>query len=356
LIVKRSTVHFEGGATMSERSKANRSVFVAGATGAIGLRLVPQLVSAGHEVVATTRSETKFELLRALGAEAVALDGLDAAAVGQAVARAEPDVIVHQMTSLSTMGFNLRKFDRSFAVTNELRTVGTDHLLAAATASGVPRFLAQSYTGWPNTRLAGRVTTERDPLTTTPPTAQRRTLDAIIYLERAVTRAPLDGLVLRYGSLYGPGASEKFADMVRARKFPLVGAGTGVWSFTHVDDAASATVAAVERGGTGIYNVVDDEPAEVGVWLPYLARVLGAPPPRHVPAWLARLAAGDVVVSMMTDIRGSANDAAKRDLRWRPRWASWRDGFRDGLDPDGDPIARTKAGKEAEAGRSSESS
>ena len=309
-------------------------VFVAGAAGAIGQRLVPQLVSAGHQVVATTRSETKLDRLRVLGAEPVALDGLDAAAVGQAVARADPDVIVHQMTSLATMGFNLRKFDRHFAVTNELRTAGTDHLLAAAAASGVARFIAQSYSGWPNNRTAGRITTEQDPLTTTPPAGQRRTLDAIRYLERAVTRAPLDGLVLRYGSLYGPGASEKFADMVRARKFPLVGAGTGVWSFAHVDDAASATVAAIERGSTGVYNVVDDEPAEVAVWLPYLARVLGAPAPRHVPAWLARLLAGEVAVSMMTRIRGSANDAAKRDLHWQPQWASWRDGFRYGLGSD----------------------
>jgi nucleoside-diphosphate-sugar epimerase len=263
-------------------------VFVAGAAGAIGQRLVPQLVAAGHVVVATTCSQAKIDALRALGAEAVVLDGLDGVAVGEAVGRAEPDVIVHQMTSLAGMGVNLRKFDRYFATTNELRTAGTDHLLAAAAASGVPRFIAQSYTGWPNSRAAGRITTEQDPLNSAPPAAQRRTLEAITYLERAVTHAPLDGLVLRYGSLYGPGASEKFAEMVRARKFPLVGAGTGVWSFAHVDDAASATVAAIQHGGTGVYNVVDDEPAEVSVWLPYVARVLGASEPRHLPVWLAR--------------------------------------------------------------------
>jgi nucleoside-diphosphate-sugar epimerase len=208
--------------------------------------------------------------------------------------------------------------------------------LAAAAASGVPRFVAQSFTGWPNTRTGGRVKTEQDPLDGAPPDAQRRTLSAIRYLERAVTHAPLHGVVLRYGLLYGPGASEKFAEMILAGKFPLVGAGTGVWSFAHVDDAASATVAAIQHGGTGVYNVVDDEPAEVAVWLPYLARVLGAPEPRHLPVWLARLAAGEVAVSMMTQIRGSANDAAKRKLHWQPRWASWREGFRHGLAPDRD--------------------
>ena len=203
-------------------------------------------------------------------------------------------------------------------------------------ASGVPRFVAQSFTGWPNTRTGGRVKTEQDPLDGAPPDAQRQTLSAIRYLERAVTHAPLQGMVLRYGLLYGPGASDKFSEMILARKLPLVGAGTGVWSFAHVDDAASATVAAVQHGGTGVYNVVDDEPAEVAVWLPYLTRVLGAPEPRHLPVWLARLAAGEVALSRMTQIRGSANDAAKRKLHWQPRGASWREGFRYGLAPDRD--------------------
>ena len=185
-------------------------------------------------------------------------------------------------------------------------------------------------------------------MSTTPPAAQRRTLEAITYLEHAVTSAPVDGLVLRYGSLYGPGASEKFAEMVRARKFPLVGSGTGVWSFAHVDDAASATAVAIQHGGPGVYNVVEDEPAEVSVWLPYLARVLGAPEPLHVPVWLARLAAGEVAVSMMTQTRGSSNDAATRALHWQPRWASWRDGFRYGLEPDGEVRSQTEAGTESD--------
>ena len=315
-------------------------VFVAGAAGAIGQRLVPQLVAAGHVVVATTRSRAKIDALRALGAEAVVLDGLDGVAVGEAVSRAEPDVIVHQMTSLAGMGVNLRKFDSYFATTNELRTAGTDHLLAAAAAWKVDRFVAQSFTGWPNNRTGGRVKTEQDPLDAAPPVAQRQTLSAINYLERAVTQAPPHSIVLRYGSLYGPGASENFAAMVRARTFPLVGGGTGVWSFAHVDDAASATVAAIQHGDAGVYNVVDDEPAEVSVWLPYVARVLGAPEPRHLPFWLASLAAGEVAVSMMTQIRGSANDAAKRDLHWQPRWASWRDGFRYGLSDVGTATSR----------------
>ena len=216
-------------------------VLVAGAAGAIGQRLVPALVAAGHAVVATTRSRAKIEGLRVLGSDAVVLDGLDAVAVGEAVGRAAPDVIVHQMTALAGMGGNLRNFDRHFATTNELRTAGTHHLLAAAAASGVPRFVAQSFTGWPNTRTGGRVKTEQDSLDGAPPDAQRRTLSAIRYLERAVTHAPLHGTVLRYGLLYGPGASEKFAEMILAGKFPLVGAGTGVWSFAHVDDATSMT-------------------------------------------------------------------------------------------------------------------
>lgn len=306
-------------------------VFVAGATGAIGRQLVPQLRSAGHQVVATTRSAGKQELLRDLGAEPVVVDGLDAAAVGSAVVRAQPDAVIHQMTALAGAG-NLRRFDHEFAVTNQLRTAGTDHLLAAARAAGVKRFIVQSYTGWPNARSGSATKTERDPLDPNPPAAQRETLAAIEYVERVVPNASgLDGIALRYGSLYGPGASGPLVDLVRARKLPLVGTAAGVWSWLHVADAASATVAALDHGSPGVYNIVDDDPATVAEWLPYLADVVHAKAPRAVPLWLARLLAGPVAVAMMTEQRGSSNAKAKTELRWRPAWASWRDGFRHGL-------------------------
>lgn len=305
-------------------------VFVAGGTGAIGQRLVAQLVGGGHEVVATTRSREKLELLRGLGAEAMPMDGLDGLQVGAAVARAEPDVIVHQMTALASTS-DLRHFDRTFAVTNELRTKGTDHLLAAAEAAGVRRFVAQSYTGWTNIRQGGPVKTEDDPLDPDPPAQQSRSLAAIRHLERAVREGPVEGLVLRYGFFYGPGAFEQMLEPVRKRKLPVVGSGAGIWSWIHLDDAAAATVAAAEGGAPGVYNVVDDEPAPVAEWLPYLAEVVGAGTPRQVPVWLGRLAAGEVVVSMMTRIRGSSNAKARRELGWRPQWASWRDGFRQAL-------------------------
>jgi nucleoside-diphosphate-sugar epimerase len=301
-------------------------VFVAGATGAIGRQLVPQLLAAGHEVVATTRTPEKAGHLRALGAEPVVLDGLDRSAVGEAVARAEPEVVVHQMTALARTPA-LRRFDRGFARTNELRTKGTDHLLAAAAAAGVRRFVAQSYTGWPNVRTGGPVKTEADPLDPRPPAQQAWTLEAIRYLETAVVEAPLEGIVLRYGSFYGRGASEQLLELVRRRKLPIVGGGSGVWSWIHVADAAAATAAAVERGAPGVYNVVDDDPAPVSEWLPFLAAVAGAKPPRRVPVWLGRLVAGEVAVSMMTQIRGSSNAKARRELGWAPAHASWRTGF-----------------------------
>jgi 2-alkyl-3-oxoalkanoate reductase len=304
-------------------------VFVAGAGGAIGRRLVPQLVARGHEVIGSTTRAEKVSELRAFGAQAVIMDGLDAAAVGDAVARSAPDVVVHQMTALAG-GADLKHFDDTFAVTNELRTTGTDHLLAAAEAVGVSRFVAQSFTGWPNVRDGGAVKTEADPLDPDPPKNQSQTLAAIRQIEYAVLNAPLTGIVLRYGSLYGPGASDDLVELVRRRKLPIVGEGTGVWSWIHIDDAASATVAAVERGRRGKYNVVDDEPAPVSDWLPYLAECVGARPPRRVPVWLARLAVGEVGVSMMTRIRGSSNAKAKGELGWEPRW-SWREGFREGL-------------------------
>lgn len=300
-------------------------VFVAGATGAVGRPLVRELVAAGHHVVASTTSPTKLDLLRGLGAEPVVMDGLDAVAVGQAIAQAEPEVIVHQMTAL-TGSLDMKRFDRTFAVTNRLRTVGLDHLLAAARASGVRRIVVQSYTGWPNERAGGPVKTEEDRLDPNPPRRQRETLSAIEYLERAVVGAPLEGVVVRYGMLYGPGASDELPAMMRARKMPIVGDGGGVWSMTHVDDAATAAVAAVSRG-RGVYNIVDDEPAPTREIFTVLAREVGAKPPRHVPVWLARMAAGEVGVSMLTECRGSSNAKARRDLGWTPRWPSWRQGF-----------------------------
>lgn len=306
-------------------------VLVAGAAGAIGQRLLPQLAAQGHQVTATTRSPAKAGLLRELGADPVVVDGLDAAAVGEAMARAEPEVVVHQMTSLAG-ATSLRRFDQVFALTNRLRTEGTDHLLAAAAAAGARRFIAQSYTGWTNARSGGPVKDEDDPLDPTPPAAQRQTLAAIRHLERVVpAAAPMQGIVLRYGSFYGPGASDEFVGLIRKRRVPVIGDGAGIWSFLHIHDAAAATVAALDHGEPGVYNVVDDEPASVAEWLPFLAQTAGAKPPLHLPAWLGRLAAGEVGVSMMTQIRGSSNAKAKQDLGWRPAWPSWRQGFRDGL-------------------------
>jgi nucleoside-diphosphate-sugar epimerase len=278
------------------------------------------------------RDATRGGVLRGTGATVVSMDGLDAASVGEAVARAEPDVIVHEMSALKGAD-DLRRFDDEFALTNELRTSGTDHLLAAADAVGVPRIVVQSYTGWPNERVGGPVKTEDDPLDPDPPANQRRSLVAIRHLERTVVAAPLDGLVLRCGALYGPGTSmaNEYAQLIRARKFPIVGDGAGVWSFLHVDDAAEATAIAVERGRPSIYNVVDDDPAPVAEWLPYLAECLDARPPRRLPVWVARFAIGDVGVSVMTRVRGSSNAKAKRELGWQPGWPSWREGFRLGM-------------------------
>ncbi|MGA7673388.1 MAG: NAD(P)-dependent oxidoreductase [Nitrolancea sp.] len=305
-------------------------IFVAGAGGAVGRRLVPMLVVHGHDVTATTRSATKLDLLRGLGASPVVMDGLNGAEVGEAVARAEPDVIVHEMTALAGTP-NMKHFDRWFAVTNQLRTRGTEHLLAAASASSVERFVAQSYTNWNNRRDSRQLNTENDPLDPNPPKEQSQTLAAIRFTEEAVTSAALEGIVLRYGNLYGPGASESLVEMVKQRKMPIVGKGGAIWSWLHVDDAASATVAAIERGQPGIYNIVDDEPAPLREWLPYLAQSVGAKPPMHVPVWLGRLLAGDVGVSMTTRINGSSNAKAKRELSWQPTWSTWRDGFRFGL-------------------------
>ena len=304
-------------------------VFVAGATGAIGKQLVPRLVAAGHEVVGMTRSESKRALLRELGAEPVVADALDPDQVAEAVARARPEVIVHQLTAIGSL--DLRHFDRDFALTNRLRTDGTDYLLSAGQAVGVRRFVAQSncvvYA-----RTGGAVKSEEDPLDPTPAREMRETVAAIRHLEQAVLGAEwTEGIVLRYGAFYGPGTSMapggEFFEMVRKRKFPLVGDGGGVWSFIHIADAAEATVAAVEHGSRGIYNVVDDEPAPVAEWLPSLAQTLGAKKPVRVPRFIGRLFAGEAGVVMMTEARGASNAKAKRELAWRPAHPSWREGF-----------------------------
>jgi nucleoside-diphosphate-sugar epimerase len=303
-------------------------VLVAGATGSIGRQLVPQLIAAGHQVSATTRSPAKIDGLSDLGADPLLLDGLDEAAVREAVARTEPDVIVHEMTAIPAR-INLRKFDETFAATSRLRTIGVDHLLAAADANGVGRFIAQSYAGWSNSRSGGPVKTEQDPLE--PPASQREAFDAICYLEHAVTSARLEGLVLRYGNLYGPGSSDEFVRMLKKRQVPIIGSGAGVWSWLHVADAAAATVAAVSGGPPGIYNVVDDEPAPVAQWLPAMAAAVAAKPPMRVPVLIGRLAAGEVGTSAMTQVHGYSNAKAKAELGWQPIWPTWRDGFVQGL-------------------------
>jgi 2-alkyl-3-oxoalkanoate reductase len=310
-------------------------IFVAGATGAIGRRLVPLLVADGHQVTGLSRARYKAGEIRALGATPAFADVLDHEAVLRAVVQARPDVVVHQVTALARLR-NLRRFDAEFAATNRLRTRGTDNLLAAALAAGARRFIAQSYTNWSNVREGGKVLDEDDRLDPAPPRTQRRTLEAIEYLERTVTEASeIVGVALRYGNLYGPGTSfgrdGSIVQAVRRRRFPVVGDGAGVWSFCHVDDAAEAVRLALTHGAPGVYNITDDEPAPVSVWLPELADVLGADPPLRVPAWLGRLLIGEAGVSMMTRARGSSNQRAKRVLGWSPRYSSWRGGFRHDL-------------------------
>jgi nucleoside-diphosphate-sugar epimerase len=312
-------------------------VFVAGATGALGKQLVPQLVAKGHEVTGMTRSPSKQDLVRGLGARPAVADALDPGAVGEAVAAAEPDAVVHELTALPD-DLDVRKIERDFALTNRLRTEGTDHLLAAARAVGAQRFVAQSYAGWPYERSGGPVKSEDDPLEPNPPKAMRPVIDAIRHLESAVTGAEwTEGVVLRYGGFYGPGTSVALdpegaqVKLIRGRKFPIVGGGGGVWSFVHIADAASATVAAIESGRRGIYNVVDDDPAPVSEWLPALADAVEAKPPRRAPRWLARLLGGEAAVVMMTEVRGAANEKAKRELGWQLRYPSWRKGFAEGL-------------------------
>jgi nucleoside-diphosphate-sugar epimerase len=312
-------------------------IFLAGATGALGRQLLPRLVERGHEVTGMTRSESKQQLVRDLGGQPVVADALDPESVAQAVAAAVPEAIVHQLTAIPH-ALDLRHFARDFAQTNRLRTEGTDHLLAAGRAVGARRFVAQSYAPAVFARAGGPVKSEDDPLDTSPPDQMRATVDAIGHLESAVTGATwAEGVVLRYGAFYGPGTNFSLGpegtmvDAIRKRQIPLVGRGSGVWSFVHIEDAAEATVNAIEGRGRGIYNVVDDEPAAVADWLPFAAEAVEAPAPRRVPRWLGRLFAGEPATVMMTDARGASNAKAKRELAWTPRHASWREGFATGL-------------------------
>jgi nucleoside-diphosphate-sugar epimerase len=302
-------------------------VFIAGASGVIGRRLVPLLVAKGHEVAAMSRSPEKARELHELGAEPILADGLDRASVLRAVARARPEVVIHQMTSLAGVK-SLKKFDDELAQTNRLRTEGTDYLLEAARAAGARRLIAQSYGLWGTTKGAG--------LDSDMPVTMRRTFDAIQHVESAVPEAEcIEGLVLRYGFFYGPGtgisADGELVELIRKRRWPLIGDGAGVWSFVHIDDAATATLSAIERGAPGVHNVVDDDPAPLRVWLPELAEALEGKPPRHVSEWIGRLAAGEAVVYLATRIEGLSNAETKRELGWRLRYPSWREGFRHGL-------------------------
>jgi nucleoside-diphosphate-sugar epimerase len=320
-------------------------VFVAGATGALGKQLVPMLVDRGHEVTGMTRTPAKQDLIRKLGARPVVADALDPEAVAQAVAAAEPEVVIHELTAIDPGAFG-RNLDKMFVVTNRLRTEGTDHLLAAARGVAARRFIAQSFAGWPFERTGAPVKAEEEPLQASPPKTVAESLGAIRYLESTVSGAEgIQGLVLRYGGFYGPGTSISVnpdgeqVEMLRKRRFPVVGSGAGIWSLVHIEDAASATAAAVERGEAGLYNVVDDEPAPVGEILPELAKAIGAKPPRHLPRWLGRLLAGEGMTIMMTEVRGASNAKARRELGWELRYPSWRLGFRDGLsNADHEPV------------------
>jgi nucleoside-diphosphate-sugar epimerase len=306
-------------------------VLVAGAAGAIGKQLVPRLAAEGHDVFGMTRSAGKREAVAALGATPVIADALEPDQVADAVANAEPEAIVHELTALSD-SIDMRHFERDFELTNRLRTEATGHLLSAGRAVGVRRFLAQSYAGWPYARGADTLKTEEDPLDPEPPASMARGLAAIRKLESAVTGADwTEGIVLRYGGFYGPGTSlapdGEHTELIRKRKFPIVGGGAGVWSFVQIEDAAEATALALAHGQRGIYNVVDDEPAPVSEWLPAVAGQLGAKPPRRVPRWLGRMLAGEAAVVMMTEVRGASNAKAKRELGWQPAHPSWRQGL-----------------------------
>ncbi len=307
-------------------------VFVAGGTGVLGRRLVPRLLARGHQVTATTTSTAKLGLVARLGADGAVMDGLDAVSVGEAVAKARPDVIVHQMTAISVAHAgkpDFRHFDRWFAATSRLRTEGTDHLLAAAEAAGVSHFVAQGYASWNGIRQGSWVKAEEDPLDLQAGTAAYAGMAAIGHVEDVVVKA--GGAVLRYGWFYGPGAVDDLVEAVRKRQFPVVGGGTGYCSWVHLDDAASATVLAVEQKVRGVFNIVDDEPASASEWLPYLAECAGAKAPMRVPVWLARPLAGEVAVVILTEGRGFSNAKARRELGWELRYPSWRQGFKEAL-------------------------
>jgi 2-alkyl-3-oxoalkanoate reductase len=301
-------------------------VFVAGGTGAMGRYLIPALIADGHQVTASTRAADRSADLTAAGAVPVVMDGLDRDSVLAAVQNAAPEVIVHQMTALG-VSKDFRRFDDEFAVTNQLRTQGTDNLMEAARRAGTRRFIAQSFTGFTNEYAGTPVKTEDDPLNPDPPASARQTLAAIRYVDETVPKQAPEGIVLRYGLFYGHGASNGTLSAIRAGKFPIIGGGTGIWSFCEITDGAAATAAAVTRGAPGVYNIVDDEPAPAAEWVPFLARCLGAEAPREVPAALGRELAGEFLTAQMTVARGSSNAKAKRELGWAPRYASWREGF-----------------------------
>jgi 2-alkyl-3-oxoalkanoate reductase len=298
-------------------------VFVTGASGVIGRRLVPQLIEAGHEVIGTHNRPEGSELLRALGATPVRLDLRDVRAVRKAVLENQPDAIVHEATALAGAKFG-RSLDKAFAATNELRTRGTDAVLAAAWEAGVRRVVGQSFAPYRYQRTGGPIKTEQDPLDENPPASMRASFAAMAHNDRVITE--YGGIALRYGAFYGT-RDDGWSDLVRRRKMPIVGDGSGIMSFIHVDDAASATVLALEHEGPAVYNIVDDDPAPAREWLPELSRVLGVKPPRRFPVWMARLVAGEGAVVMAVESRGVSNAKAKRELDWTPRYASWRQGF-----------------------------
>jgi nucleoside-diphosphate-sugar epimerase len=310
-------------------------VFVAGSTGAVGKYLVSHLAENGHEVVALVRTAQKAKVVEAMGAKVALADALNSEELTAAILRAEPEVIIHQLTALAGVG-NFKRLDEEFALTNRFRTEVTDTMLAAARLVGTRRFIAQSFCGWPFAREGGPVKTEEDPLDPNPPACFSKTLAAIRYLEGTVRKTEnLQAIALRYGIFYGPGTGiakgGSIVELVCKRKLPIVGDGAGVWSFIHISDAALATAAAISHGDPGIYNVVDNEPAPVSTWLPALARALGAKAPYRVPGWLGKLTIGDGGVSMMTKIRGGSNAKAKHKLQWQPIYPSWRRGFVEGL-------------------------
>lgn len=303
-------------------------VLVAGASGVVGRRLVPMLVERGHEVYGTATRRKGLEEIARLGATPRLMDGLDAAAVRETVAKTRPEAIIHEMTALKGAP-DFRHFDRWFGATNALRTKGTENLLAAARETGTTRrLMVQSFTGWTNADTGRPLATEDEPFDPKPLAGQRATLEAIERMERLVLDSPIAGVSLRYANLYSPEGMEEIVRLLRKRQIPIIGDGTGVWSWIHAHDAASATVEALEKARPGVYNITDDDPAAVGVWLPYLAQVVGAPRPLHVPAWLGRLLAGEVAARMMTGVRGVSNAKVERELGWQPRYGSWREGFR----------------------------